>query len=120
MDLFSIFWNKETTNSNPIYTIIIPTLTQIGFGGMVGFFSGYLLKKAGKIVGVLFALVFISIQVLIYYGYIPGVDWARLGKDITHVINKKNILTTLWDIIIHDIPFVASFIPFFILGLKKG
>jgi len=115
----SVHFYQEVSKSSPLAKAIGPILAQIGFGGIVGFGLGFFFKKLGKVMVVILALVFICIQVLIYYGYIPGVDWTRLGKDITGAVDK-NFLNSIWKLIIHNIPFAGSFTIGFLWGLKKG
>ena len=88
---------QEVTQPNPLVKVILPILAQLGLGGGVGFGTGFFLKKLGKFAAVVFAVVFIFIQVLIHFGYIPGVDWARLGKDITGAMNA-NLLNYIWNL----------------------
>ena len=110
---------QEATKANPIMKILGPVLWQIGFGGIVGWGVGFFTKKIAKIIIIAAALVFICIQILIHFGYIPGIEWARLGKDITNAIDK-NFLNTVWNLLVNNLPFAGSFAVFFLIGLKKG
>lgn len=115
----SIHFLQEVSKPSPLAKVIGPILAQIGFGGIVGFGLGFFLKKLGKVIVVALALFFICLQVLIYFGYIPSVDWTRLSKDITGAVDK-NFLNSVWNLIIHNLPFAGSFTIGFLWGLKKG
>jgi len=114
----SIYYLQEATNQNPLVKAIVPILAQIGFGGIVGFGLGFFFKKLGKFLCIVLALVFICLQVLIYFGDIPYVDWTRLSKDITGAVDT-NFLNAVWNLIIHNLPFAGSFTVGFLWGLKK-
>ena len=54
-----------------------PFLTNVTFGGMMGYCSGYALKKIGKALAVVVGVTFIALQTAVYSGYID-VDWVKI------------------------------------------
>lgn len=67
--------------------------TQISYGFLCGYSSGYALKKVGKVASVVFGLGFMTLQSLAYAGYIQ-VDHSALKKDVEKVfdLNKDGVV----------------------------
>ena len=63
--------------------------TEISYGFVCGFSSGFALKKIGKVASVVFGLGFVSLQALSYSGYID-VDHAQLKKDVEKAMDFNN------------------------------
>jgi uncharacterized membrane protein (Fun14 family) len=57
-----------------------PYVEQLTFGSIMGFCSGYALKKVGKAAAVVVGCGFIALQTAASYGYIK-LDWARISED---------------------------------------
>jgi uncharacterized membrane protein (Fun14 family) len=57
-----------------------PLVTQISFGSIMGFCSGYALKKAGKAAAILVGTGFVALQTAQSYGYIQ-LDWKKISDD---------------------------------------
>jgi uncharacterized membrane protein (Fun14 family) len=73
--------NKD--EPDPVATAIDklkPLATQISFGSIMGFCSGYALKKAGKAAAIVVGTGFIALQTASSYGYIK-MDWKRISDD---------------------------------------
>lgn len=67
---------------------LVPTGMTIGFGAVTGFCSGYAAKQVGKLAAIGIGVVFMSVQVLQYSGYIPGgVDWHKVAADVTRKVD---------------------------------
>ncbi len=60
--------------------------TQISYGFLCGYSSGYALKKVGKAASVVFGLGFVTLQSLSYAGYLK-VDHGALKKDVEKVLD---------------------------------
>mmetsp|Transcript_15234 Transcript_15234/g.22806 ORF Transcript_15234/g.22806 Transcript_15234/m.22806 type:complete len:201 (-) Transcript_15234:291-893(-) len=60
--------------------------TQISYGFVCGFSSGYALKKVGKIASVVFGLGFATLQSLAYAGYIE-INHNQLKMDVEKVMD---------------------------------
>mmetsp|Transcript_1657 Transcript_1657/g.2021 ORF Transcript_1657/g.2021 Transcript_1657/m.2021 type:complete len:194 (+) Transcript_1657:92-673(+) len=63
--------------------------TQISYGFVCGFSSGYAMKKIGKVASVVFGLGFVTLQSLSYAGYI-NVDHKALQKDVENAFDLNN------------------------------
>ncbi|MGQ9735779.1 MAG: FUN14 domain-containing protein [Thermaceae bacterium] len=99
-----------------------PYIGQLTFGGLAGFATGYALKKIGRLLAVGLGLLFIALQLLAQAGYVQ-VDWIRIQKDVDPLLKDEG-LRSLWDrtlsLLTHNLPFGASFVAGFVLGLKAG
>ena len=60
--------------------------TQISYGFLCGYSSGYALKKVGKVASVIFGLGFVTLQSLSYAGYLQ-IDHGALKKDVEKVLD---------------------------------
>lgn len=57
-----------------------PLAAQVSFGSIMGFCSGYALKKAGKVAAVIIGTGFVALQTASSYGYIK-MDWKKISDD---------------------------------------
>ncbi len=105
-----------------VTSYVIPLLTQLGFGGVIGFCTGFMVKKVGKFAAFIVGLLFVTIQILSYYNVI-NMDWAPV-KDWWDRGTSPEILTGMWSKIRHCLfatgPALGGAIPGFFLGLKAG
>ncbi|MEM2509451.1 MAG: FUN14 domain-containing protein [Candidatus Methanomethylicia archaeon] len=92
---------------------------QLGIGGIGGFLVGYAVKKVAKILAVILGLGFLSLLYLSYKGIIQ-ISYDRLLGEVESGLKFIGIGQSVISSIIANIPFAASFITGFILGLKKG
>ena len=92
-------WRLLDWETLAIATITSPTaiaaITELTSGGLatfagsalVGYIIGFALKKIVKwnliILGVLAGIIFITIQWMANNGYIEGINWDKLGNDIS-------------------------------------
>ncbi|MGQ9692456.1 MAG: FUN14 domain-containing protein [Thermaceae bacterium] len=99
-----------------------PHIGQLTFGGLAGFATGYTLKKVGRLLAVGLGLLFTVLQLLAQAGYVQ-VDWTRIQKDVDPLLKDEG-LRSLWDrtlsLLTQNLPFGASFVAGFVLGLKAG
>jgi uncharacterized membrane protein (Fun14 family) len=99
-----------------------PYLGQISFGGLVGFATGYAMKKIGKIALFVVGTVFILLQVLAYMGVIE-INWLRIQQFAEPALQRpalENTLNGIVGVLTNNLPFAGAFIPGFLLGLKFG
>jgi uncharacterized membrane protein (Fun14 family) len=54
-----------------------PFLTNVTFGGMMGYTTGYAMKKISKAVAFFVGVTFVALQTGVYCGYID-VDWLKI------------------------------------------
>lgn len=106
------------------------TPTQLSYGFISGYCSGFALKKVGKIVSVIFGLGFMSLQTLSYYGYVK-VNHQQIEQDITDMfdLNKDGKFDAkdtaiaqnqLMKILQFNLPAGSGFVTGFIGGLRSG
>jgi uncharacterized membrane protein (Fun14 family) len=64
-----------------------PIISQMSFGSIMGFCSGYALKKVGKAAAVVVGCGFVALQTAASYGYIK-LDWARISDDAQKTLDQ--------------------------------
>jgi uncharacterized membrane protein (Fun14 family) len=99
--------------------ILTPLLTQLGVGGVAGLCVGYALKKLGKIVAFIIGLAFIGLELLAYKGII-SINYDALQQWGSELIGQVGALEGILTLIIANLPFAASFLVGFAIGLKIG
>jgi uncharacterized membrane protein (Fun14 family) len=63
-------------------------VARLGFGGVLGFCSGYAIKQASKAVAVVVGGAVVFLQALQYFGYIE-VKWRKIQTDATRVLSSE-------------------------------
>ncbi|SDF10502.1 Uncharacterized membrane protein, Fun14 family [Thermus arciformis] len=101
---------------------LTPYLGQITFGGLAGYAVGYALKKVGRLLALALGLLFVALQLLAQAGYVE-VDWTRIQRDVEPFLQQPG-LKSLWERLLstltYNLPFGASFLGGFLLGLRAG
>jgi len=99
--------------------VLAPIAYQLGAGGLGGFLVGYAAKKIAKIVAVIIGL---FILVLVYLGStgMISVNYERLAESISRLLGMAEGAPGLFITIVSHLPFAASFVGGFALGLKMG
>ena len=104
--------------------------TQLSYGFVCGFCSGFSLKKAGKVVAVVCGLGFMSLQSLSYAGYIK-VDQEKIKNDVESIMDLNNdgkvdsddvsqATNQIMNILSFNLPAGGGFSAGFIAGLRSG
>lgn len=62
--------------------MVQPFVTQLGFGGVLGFTAGYAFKKAAKVAAIGVGVVFAGLQVL-SYNEVISLNWAKI-ESVSH------------------------------------
>ena len=57
-----------------------PLLSELSFGSVVGYCSGYAMKKVGKAMAFVIGVGFIGVQTVVHFGYID-VNWTKVRDD---------------------------------------
>jgi uncharacterized membrane protein (Fun14 family) len=99
--------------------ILTPLLTQLGVGGIAGLCTGYALKKIGKLIAIILGLAFIVLELLAYRGII-SINYSALQDWANGVIGQVGQAEGILTVIIGNLPFAASFLVGFAIGLKLG
>ena len=99
--------------------LLSPIVYQLGIGGVLGFFSGYAIKKLTKLIA---ALVGLLALLLIYLGYegIITINYEKLTEKVQNLIGVISQAPDLITPIVSSLPFAGSFIAGAALGLKFG
>jgi len=98
--------------------VLTPIVYQICIGGVGGFFIGYAAKKFLKIAVILaffvFSLIFLA------YANVININYGGLSDTASKFINAINPALELLTPLLSHIPFIASLIVGFLIGLEVG
>lgn len=100
-------------------SILTPIAGELGIGGIGGFFSGWALKKAAKLVAAIIGLSFLGLQYLAYQGIID-INYGALTTWASEIAGLASGSESLIVDFIAHAPFGAAFIGGFYLGIQKG
>jgi uncharacterized membrane protein (Fun14 family) len=70
-----------------------PFLTNVTFGGMMGYTTGYAMKKISKAVAFFVGVTFVALQTGVYCGYID-VDWMKIKDSAFQTIDAVRLRAT--------------------------
>jgi uncharacterized membrane protein (Fun14 family) len=129
-NLFDIDAIGKTLGSKVQDAIDSGVPTEISYGFLCGYSSGYALKKVGKMASVVFGLGFVTLQSLSYSGYLQ-INHAALKRDVENVLDlnddgkldDKDInaaYTKLMEILQFNMTGGTGFVTGFLGGFKSG
>jgi uncharacterized membrane protein (Fun14 family) len=104
--------------------------TQLSYGFISGYCSGYALKKVGRTAAVVFGLGFMSLQTLSYYGYVK-VDHGQIRKDVESLLDLNQdgkvdgsdgelAYDKLMSVLQFNLPGGSGFAAGFVGGIRSG
>jgi uncharacterized membrane protein (Fun14 family) len=104
--------------------------TQLSYGFVSGYCSGYALKKVGKTAAFVFGLGFMSLQTLSYYGYVK-VDHGQIRKDVENLLDLNDdgrvdgkdgelAYNHVMKVLQFNLPGGSGFAAGFVGGLRSG
>ncbi|CAG8569143.1 6247_t:CDS:2 [Paraglomus occultum] len=104
--------------------------TDITFGSVLGFCTGFFIKKVGKMVAVAVGIGFVFLQFLAYQGFVT-IHWNHMSDAFTReldvdkdgrvtVKDTKSKLRILIDLLTVKFQFKSCFVGGFYLGLRYG
>jgi len=104
--------------------------TQLSYGFVCGFCSGYAMRKVGQVGAVVFGMGFCALQTLSYCGYVQ-VDHSRMKKDFENLldlnddgkIDKEDIdilSETVMKVLSYNVPGGSGFAAGFVGGIRSG
>jgi len=99
--------------------IVSPLAFQLGVGGIGGFIVGYALKKLSKLILVLIGLFVLALIYLSTQGVI-NINYSSLWDALSGLIGLGGSVFSWLIGVISLLPFAASFVGGFLLGLKLG
>lgn len=97
-------------------------IQQLGVGGVLGALAGYAVKKVAKVVAVLLGLLFVIVQLLAFHKMIT-INWGNIAHALQPHMTASgagHAATSLWKVLLYNVPFGAAFGFGFYFGLKKG
>ena len=120
----SILWEgvvaQTEVGSDAVSNMLIPIMSQLGFGVVVGFIVGFTLKQVERLVAIVLGLIFILVQMLAYHGIIT-IQWGPIMNWWTQ-FTTTNVLQGHWDtvsgILLSNISSFRGAIPGLLLGFK--
>jgi len=99
--------------------VLTPLLIQLGVGGVAGLCVGYALKKLGKLMAILIGIAFLGLELLAWKGII-SINYDALVTWANELFAQVGIVEGILSTIIGNLPFAASFLVGFAIGLKIG
>ena len=120
----------HTLGSNAQEVIDSGVPTQISYGFICGYSSGFALKKIGKVASVILGLGFVTLQSLSYAGYIE-VDHGKLKKEVENVLDLNNdgklddqdassAYNKIMEVLQFNMSGGSGFVAGFVGGLRSG
>ena len=100
-------------------SILTPLIAQLGVGGIGGLCVGYAVKKVAKVVAVIIGLFFLGLQYLAYKGVID-VNYGALEEWGANALGSTVAAESVLTAMIANLPFAASFVLGFGMGLRMG
>ncbi|CAO3609404.1 unnamed protein product [Cunninghamella echinulata] len=99
---------------------------EVSFGVILGFCTGYLIKKVGKLFAMIIGVGFISLQYLSFNGFIT-IHWDRmegnyqkqLGAEKDGRVTRKHV-TNKWNAFVGFLTYNLQFKSTFLVGLYGG
>ncbi len=116
-DLLAKFFERATAH-----------VSEISFGGAVGFCSGYAVKQVGKVAAATIGMIFILAQVASSQGYIH-INWKKVEQDVIRAVDPngdgkitKDDFVIWWNkflrVVRHNLPSSSGFGVGFLLGIS--
>ena len=99
--------------------LISPLAFQLGIGGIGGFIVGFAIKKLSKLILILIGL---FIALLIYLGTqgVININYGALWDAASGLVSWAGSALSWLIGVLSLLPFAASFVAGFLLGLKLG
>lgn len=106
----------------PDLQTVAPYLNQITFGVIAGFVAGYAFKKLGKLVALALGVLFITLQLLAFQGFVT-INWGEVQAKVDPLLQAES-LNQAWigllGILTFNLTFAGAFVPALVFGLKRG
>jgi uncharacterized membrane protein (Fun14 family) len=97
---------------------LLPFVSVLGFGGLLGYGAAVFLKSVTRMVGCVIGIVFILMQLLAYYGFAEW-QWEAIGQAADPAATAaRSGFSVLWRIMTYNLPFTGGFAGGFWYGWK--
>ncbi|RUS19163.1 FUN14 family-domain-containing protein [Endogone sp. FLAS-F59071] len=104
--------------------------SELAFGTSLGFCTGYLIKKVGRVFALMVGVTFVLLQYLSFKGLVT-VHWDRMAWHYTNQLDKdkdgkvtasdlRTIMAALLDFLTANFQFKSTFVGGFYAGLRYG
>ncbi|PXF43522.1 FUN14 domain-containing protein 1 [Gracilariopsis chorda] len=104
---------EDTVEKKPIVQSIGE---QVSFGAVLGFATGYSIRKIGKLILLVVGTEVVVLQYMAYRQWLV-MDWRRIGRDLSPKFNRS-----MWDgllnVLLYKMPFSAAFSGGLAAGLR--
>lgn len=104
---------EDTVDKKPVVQSIGE---QVSFGAVLGFATGYSIRKIGKLILLLVGTEVVVLQYMAYRQWLV-MDWRRMGRDLSPKFNRS-----MWDgllnVLLYKMPFSAAFSGGLAAGLR--
>lgn len=99
--------------------LLYQSVMLLGFGGVMGFITGFAIKKTAKVVMICLGLFFVALQGLSYLDMIT-IHWEKIKNTIWPFFEDRKFGDQLMEVLTRHFPYAGGFSGGFILGFKKG
>ncbi len=80
---------SDTLVVDSLVNALGPVVTKLGFGGILGYCSGYAIRIGTRIAATTIGIGFVCLQTLQYFGYIE-INWIKIRKDLIGFVDSNN------------------------------
>ena len=106
----------------PDLQTVAPYLEQLGIGAVGGFVAGYAFKKLGKMVALALGVLFITLQLLAFQGFVT-INWGEVQAKVDPLLRAESLnhaWSGLLTILTYNLTFAGAFVPAFVIGVRRG
>ncbi|GAA5511430.1 hypothetical protein Dcar01_00139 [Deinococcus carri] len=111
--------SPDPVSTASITAALRPLLPDLSVGALLGFATGLALKKVGRLALVALGLLFLSVQLLAYFGLLT-VNWPRVQALAAPWLQQGGELGGMWltRVLTANLPFAGAFTAGLLLGLR--
>ncbi|EYB67360.1 hypothetical protein DEIPH_ctg044orf0089 [Deinococcus phoenicis] len=109
----------DPLSSASITAALRPLLPDLSVGALLGFATGLALRKVGRAALVALGLLFVSVQVLAYFGFLT-VNWPRVQALADPWLRQGGEVGGAWlgRVLTANLPFAGAFTAGLLVGLR--
>ncbi len=89
---------------------------QLSFGGILGFATGYTIRKVGKVIMLVVGTEVVILQYFAYRQWLV-MDWAKVASDMSPTLSR-GFFDKMLEILVYRMPFSVAFTGGLYAGLK--
>ncbi|WP_019585412.1 FUN14 domain-containing protein [Deinococcus apachensis] len=109
----------DALSTSPIADALRPLLPDLSVGAVLGFATGFALKKIGRVALLGLGLLFITVQVLAYFDLVT-VNWPRVQALADPLLRQGGEVGGVWvgRVLTANLPFAGAFTAGLLVGLR--